>query len=188
MSSPAPGRLEGQLLRVAHALLAGGRSNRAGREAAARAESTARRVSLPLADAMAHRAAAAVALAAASRPSRRSERWPRWLAAEAIDARVDARWRARSRDALLPRQATAIGPSTQLEHAAGQLDACGALRYRSHAEHELRKLGRNPYRRTSAKDATGAGVDTLTAREAEIARLVAQRRTNPRWRASSSSA
>ena len=37
----------------------------------------------------------------------------------------------------------------------------------------------SPYRRTRAKDATGAGVDTLTAREAEIARLVAQRRTNP---------
>jgi DNA-binding NarL/FixJ family response regulator len=67
----------------------------------------------------------------------------------------------------------------ELEQAAGQLDACGALRYRSHAEHELRKLGRNPYRRTSAKDATGVGVDTLTAREAEIARLVAKRRTNP---------
>ena len=100
-------------------------------------------------------------------------------AAEAIDARVDA---AVART-LAGRALAAAGQRDraldELEHAAGQLDACGALRYRSHAEHELRKLGRNPYRRTSAKDATGVGVDTLTAREAEIARLVAKRRTNP---------
>ena len=89
------------------------------------------------------------------------------------------RWHGRSRDVRLRPRATPIAPSTSWSTPPGSSDACGALRYRSQAEHELRKLGRNPYRRTSAKDATGVGVDTLTAREAEIARLVAKRRTNP---------
>ena len=148
-------------------------------QAAARAESTARRVRLPLADAMAHRAAAAVALAAGDPDAAAERALAAVAAAEEIDARVDA---AVART-LAGRALAAAGHRDraldELEHAAGQLDACGALRYRSQAEHELRKLGRNPYRRTSAKDATGVGVDTLTAREAEIARLVAKRRTNP---------
>jgi ATP/maltotriose-dependent transcriptional regulator MalT len=158
--------------------LAAGRTEQA-EQAAARAESTARRVRLPLADAMAHRAAAAVALAAGDPDAAAERALAAVVAAEVIDARVDA---AVART-LAGRALAAAGHRDravdELEHAAGQLDACGALRYRSHAEHELRKLGRNPYRRTSAKDATGVGVETLTAREAEIARLVAKRRTNP---------
>ena len=142
--------------------LAAGRTEQA-EQAAARAESTARRVSLPLADAMAHRAAAAVALARGE-PDLAAERaLASAAAAEEIDARVDA---AVART-LAGRALAAAGDRERaldaLEHAAGQLGACGALRYRSQAEHELRKLGRHPYRRTRAKDATGAGVDTLTA-------------------------
>jgi len=158
--------------------LAAGRTEQA-EQAAARAESTASRVGLPLADAMAHRAAAAVALAAGNPEAAAERALAAVVAAEAIDARVDA---AVART-LAGRALAAAGHREraldELEQAVGQLGACGALRYRSHAEHELRKLGRNPYRRTSAKDATGVGVDTLTAREAEIARLVAKRRTNP---------
>jgi ATP/maltotriose-dependent transcriptional regulator MalT len=148
-------------------------------QSAARAESTARRVSLPLADSMAHRAAAAVALAAGDPDAAAERALAAVAAAEAIDARVDAgvaRTLAGRALAAAGRRDRALD---ELEHAAAQLDACGALRYRSQAEHELRKLGRNPYRRTSAKNATGVGVETLTAREAEIARLVAERRTNP---------
>ena len=40
-------------------------------------------------------------------------------------------------------------------------------------EQELRKLGRTVYRRSGA-----SGLDTLTARELEIARLVVDRQTN----------
>jgi ATP/maltotriose-dependent transcriptional regulator MalT len=158
--------------------LAAGATDQAA-QSAARAESTARRVSLPLADSMAHRAAAAVALATGDPDAAAERALAAVVAAEAIDARVDAGV-ART---LAGRALAAAGQRDraldELEHAAAQLGACGALRYRSHAEHELRKLGRNPYRRTSAKDATGVGVETLTAREAEIARLVAKRRTNP---------
>jgi len=148
-------------------------------EAAARAELTARSVHLPLADVMSHRAAAAVALDAGD-PHRAGDRaFAAVVAAEAIDARVDA---AVART-LAGRALAAAGDRdravNELEQAAEQLGACGALRYRSHAEQQLRKLGRHPYRRTRPEDAAGAGVETLTRREGEIAHLVATRRTNP---------
>ena len=63
--------------------------------------------------------------------------------------------------------------------AAAALDACGAVRYRQEAEHELRKLGHGVHRRTRPGKADGTGVDTLTERELELARLVVDRRTNP---------
>ena len=76
----------------------------------------------------------------------------------------------------------------ELERAIEQLDACGAVRYRQEAERELRKLGRHVHRRTRAANVHGAGVETLTQREIEVARLVVDRRTNPRSPANSSSA
>ena len=158
--------------------LAAGRTERA-EEAAARAESTARWVRLPLADAMAHRAAAAVALARDAPHVAADRAFAAAAAADQIDARVDA---AMART-LAGRALAAAGDTEralhELEHAAEQLGACGALRYRSQAEHELRKLGRHPYRRTRGGHAADGSFDTLTAREAEIARLVAKRRTNP---------
>jgi predicted ATPase len=144
--------------------LAAGATDQAERSAA-RAESTARRVRLPLADAMAHRAAAAVALANGDPETAAERALAAVAAAEAIDARVDAAVARTIAGRALAAAGERDRALEELEQAAGQLHACGALRYRSHAEHELRKLGRNPYRRTSAKDATGVGVDTLTARE-----------------------
>ena len=158
--------------------LAAGRTEQA-EKAAARAESTARWVRLPLADAMAHRAAAAVALARDDPHVAADRAFAAAAAADQIDARVDA---AMART-LAGRALAAAGDTEralhELEHAAEQLGACGALRYRSQAEHELRKLGRHPYRRTRGGHAADGSFDTLTAREAEIARLVAKRRTNP---------
>ena len=58
-------------------------------------------------------------------------------------------------------------------------DACGAFRYRESAERELGKLGRRPHRRTRAGDADGMGIDALSERELQVARLVVDRRTNP---------
>jgi DNA-binding NarL/FixJ family response regulator len=158
--------------------LALGRPEQAG-EAAARAEATAGSVHLPLADSMAHRAAAAVALQAGDPHVAAERAFAAVVAAEAIDARVDA---AIARTLAGRALAAAGDPDravNELEQAAEQLDACGALRYRSDAEQQLRKLGRHPYRRTRPEDAGGAGVARLTRREAEVARLVAARRTNP---------
>jgi DNA-binding NarL/FixJ family response regulator len=67
----------------------------------------------------------------------------------------------------------------ELERAARELEACGARRYREEAEHEMRKLGRRFGRRTRAPRLEGEGVETLTERELEVARLVVERHTNP---------
>ena len=71
-------------------------------------------------------------------------------------------------------------PSAELEQAAARARRAAArIRYRQEAEHELRKLGRAVHRRTRPGKADGTGVDTLTERELELARLVVDRRTNP---------
>jgi DNA-binding NarL/FixJ family response regulator len=69
--------------------------------------------------------------------------------------------------------------ASELEQAAAVLDGCGAQRYRDGAERELRKLGRAVHRRTSRGRVDAAGLEALTGRELEIARLVVDRRTNP---------
>ena len=158
--------------------LALGRPDQA-EQVAARAEATAEWVHLPLADAMSNRAAAAVALERGDADVACERAFAAVAAAEAIDARVDA---AVART-LAGRALAAAGAReravNELEQATEQLEACGARRYRSSAEQQLRKLGQHPYRRTRPDDAHGAGVETLTQRETEIARLVTKRRTNP---------
>jgi DNA-binding NarL/FixJ family response regulator len=66
-----------------------------------------------------------------------------------------------------------------LQHAAAELHGCGAVRYRAAAERELRRLGQHIHRRTQPGKADGSGVESLTSRELQIARLVVDRRTNP---------
>ena len=66
----------------------------------------------------------------------------------------------------------------ELERAAAELQACGALRWRDEAERELRRLGRRIHRRSRPGTADGGGVASLTARELEVGRLVVDRRTN----------
>src|SRR5262249_60868669 len=67
----------------------------------------------------------------------------------------------------------------ELQRAAAALDACGACRYRQSAERELRKLGHHIHRRTRPGKANGAGIESLTGRELQVARLVVDRKTNP---------
>jgi DNA-binding NarL/FixJ family response regulator len=67
----------------------------------------------------------------------------------------------------------------ELQRAAAALDACGALRYRQRAERELGKLGHRPHRRTRPGRTDGSGIASLTERELQVARLVADRKTNP---------
>ncbi len=65
----------------------------------------------------------------------------------------------------------------ELRRAAAALEAAGAVRHRDEAERELRRLGHRIHRRSAR--GTGSGVDSLTDRERQIARLVVARRTNP---------
>lgn len=65
----------------------------------------------------------------------------------------------------------------ELRRAAAALEAAGAARYRDEAERELRRLGHRIHRRSAP--GAGAGLDSLTDRERQVARLVVARRTNP---------
>jgi DNA-binding CsgD family transcriptional regulator len=65
-----------------------------------------------------------------------------------------------------------------LERARAQLDAVGANRYRDEAARELRTLGQRTARPKRGRDAIGDGVDALSAREREVADLVAHGHTN----------
>jgi DNA-binding NarL/FixJ family response regulator len=67
----------------------------------------------------------------------------------------------------------------ELRRAAAELDACGALRYRDQAESELRKLGHRIHRRTRRGKSDGAGLESLSERELQVARLVLDSKTNP---------
>ncbi|HEV8098252.1 MAG TPA: LuxR C-terminal-related transcriptional regulator, partial [Gaiellaceae bacterium] len=69
--------------------------------------------------------------------------------------------------------------ATELQQAARELEAHGALRYRDEAERELRKLGHHIHRRTRPGHKDGPGLDSLTQRELQVARLVVDRKTNP---------
>ena len=56
--------------------------------------------------------------------------------------------------------------------------ACGALRYREAAEQELGRLGHRVHRRARPGRTNAIGIESLTERKLQIARLV-ERKTNP---------
>ena len=150
------------------------------RRAADAAEAWASAVQLPMALAWADRAAAAVDLHAGDAAAR-----------SRAGARVGGRRRRGGRagrggavaHARGPRArrkpASATVPSTELQRAAREFEACGALRYRDEAERELRKLGHRIHRRTRPGKTDGTGIESLTERELQVARLVVDRKTNP---------
>jgi DNA-binding CsgD family transcriptional regulator len=148
------------------------------KRSAASAEACAATFGLRLAAAMAHRAAAAVALAS-HEPDRAAERaLASAAAAEEVGAPVEA---ALSRTLAGRAFAQAGRPEqavTELQRAAGELHRCGALRYRDAAERELGKLGHRIHRRTRPAEGD-SGIASLTGRELEVARLVVDRKTNP---------
>jgi ATP/maltotriose-dependent transcriptional regulator MalT len=158
--------------------LALGRHSEAAR-AASRVETLATQLTLRVARSMADRALAAVALAAGT---------PEVAAQHALASAAIAADAGMPVDAALSR--TLAGRAlaqaderdraiAQLEQAAEVFQACGALRYRAAAEFELRRLGQRIHRRTKPGDPHGSGVQSLTSRELQIARLVVDRRTNP---------
>jgi DNA-binding CsgD family transcriptional regulator len=143
------------------------------------AAAIAERVALSAAGAMADRAAAAVALARGDPVTAAERARAAAAAAEESGARVDG---ARART-LAGRALAAAGERdgavAELETAARELGTCAARRYRDEAGHELRKLGRRFARRTGPRKPDGEGLEALTERELEVARLVVDRRTNP---------
>jgi ATP/maltotriose-dependent transcriptional regulator MalT len=163
------------LVRCALAL---GQLDRA-RSAADTAQAVARQVRLPRTNAMARRAAAHVALHEGLFAKAAEEAAASVAAAESSTAHVDA---ALSRIVLgraLAQGGDVAAASVPLERAAADLEAYGAVRYRDEAERELRKLGHRIHRRTRPGKADATGMETLSGRELEVARLVVHRRTNP---------
>jgi DNA-binding CsgD family transcriptional regulator len=64
-----------------------------------------------------------------------------------------------------------------LEAAHSELGRCGAARYRDEVEELLRRLGQR-VRRRGGPHRAGSGIEALTERELEVAKLVADRLTN----------
>jgi len=163
---------------LTRALLATGRRADAARAATA-TQACADAVSLPTATGMAHLAAAAIALDS----HEATIAVERALAAAAAFEEAEALWDAARARGLAGRALAQAGDTEraarELELAATAFDSFGSLRYRDQAERELGKLGRRTHRRTRAGNAEGNGIETLTARELQVAQLVVDRMTNP---------
>ena len=120
----------------------------AAERATAAAQTTAGELRLRMAASMADRAAAAVSLDAGN-PDLAAKRA---LAAAAAADEVGAPVEAALARTLAGRALAQVGQTeravAELQHAASELQACGALRYRDAAERELRGLGHRIHRRT----------------------------------------
>lgn len=158
-------------------LLALGRRNDAAR-AAADAETVADTTALTLGRAWADRAQARILLDGGDAEAAAQRALASVAAAEGVKARFEA-----AIGRIVAGQALAAAGArdqavSELGLAAEILDACGAVRYRDQAEHELRRLGQGRAR-TPRGRSTGAGVASLTDRELQVAHLVVDRKTNP---------
>jgi DNA-binding CsgD family transcriptional regulator len=163
---------------LTRSFLAAGRRAEA-EHAAAAAEACAEAVGLPMAGAMAALAAAALDLDG-GRPSAAAERALSAAAAlEEVGNVFDAATSRLLAGRALAEAAEHDRAAAELELAAAAFESFGSHRYRLQAERELRKLGRSVHRRTRPGKADASGVDSLTGRELQIARLVVDRKTNP---------
>ena len=68
--------------------------------------------------------------------------------------------------------------AAEFERAARIFEDCGAVPRRDAADRELGKLGKRVHRRTKRGKLDGTGIELLTERELEVARLVVDRKTN----------
>jgi len=163
---------------LARALLATGRRAQAKRAARA-AQACAAEVALPSATAMASLATAAVALDSGEPTSAAEQALAAAAALESVAALFDAAHAHELAGRALAQAGDRDGALRELELAATAFESFGSLRYRDRAEHELRKLGRHIHRRTRPGARDARDLTALTARELEIAQLVADRKTNP---------
>jgi ATP/maltotriose-dependent transcriptional regulator MalT len=149
------------------------------KRAAVAAEAWAATVQLPMAAAWAERTAAAVELAAGDARHAGERALASAAAADAVGAPVEAALSRTLAGRALAQASDVEGAVAELQHAAQDFETCGALRHRDDAERELRKLGRHIHRRTRSGKANGTGIESLTEREEQVARLVVDRKTNP---------
>jgi ATP/maltotriose-dependent transcriptional regulator MalT len=157
--------------------LASGRRAQAERSAEA-AANCAKEVQLPMAAAMAGLAAAALDLDRGDSASAAKGALDAATVLEDVGDVLDA-----TRARLLAGRALAQAgeqdaAAAELERARAAYDSFGSTRHRAEAERELRKLGKHIHRRTAHGTGDG-GLASLTERELELARLVADRKTNP---------
>jgi DNA-binding NarL/FixJ family response regulator len=151
----------------------------AAERAAACAAAWSANVKVPLACAWADRSAAAVAMHDGESGRAAALALTSAAAADEVGAVIEA---ALSRTLAGRAFAQAGEPDhaiAELQRAANDLEACGALRYRDQAERELGKLGHRTHRRTRPGRGAIGGLESLTERELQIARLVVDRKTNP---------
>jgi ATP/maltotriose-dependent transcriptional regulator MalT len=166
------------LARLCEAWLAQRRRAEAER-AAAGAEAVAQGTGLPSASAAARRAQAALALDAGDAQAAAEHALRATVAAADSGRPIEAAAMRTVAGRALAQAGEPERAAAELARAAAELDACGALRYRDAAERELRRLGhRRLHRRTRPGKADGSGVESLTERELQIARLVVDRKTN----------
>jgi ATP/maltotriose-dependent transcriptional regulator MalT len=147
--------------------------------AAALAQVTAGNLGLPLATAWADRASAAVALHIGDAVEAAERALASARGADEVGAPVEAALSRTLAGRALAQTGLGEEAVAELRRAAAALETCGALRYRDATERELGKLGHRPYRRTRPGTTDGRGIETLTERELEVARLVVDRKTNP---------
>ena len=149
------------------------------RRAAVSAEAWASALQLPMALAWANRAAAAVDLYAGDAAGAAERALAAAAAADEVGAPVEAALSRTLAGRALAEAGERERAVTELQRAARAFEACGALRYRDEAERELRKLGHRIHRRTRPGKTDGTGIESLTERELQVARLVVDRKTNP---------
>jgi ATP/maltotriose-dependent transcriptional regulator MalT len=149
------------------------------RSAASRADACASAARLPLARAWAARAVAAVELHTGEAARAVEEALSSAVVADEVGAPIEAALARILAGRALVQAGDRNHAVAELQEAAATLDACGALRYRDKAERELGKLGHRTHRRTRAGKVDGKGLETLTARELQVAQLVVDRQTNP---------
>lgn len=145
---------------------------------AASAKAWASAVQLPLAVAWADRAAAAVDLAAGNAADAAKQALDSAAVADKMGAPIEAAISRTLAGRALAQAGDRELAVAELQRAAEELSACGALRYRDHADQQLRKLGHYTRRRSNHEVIRGSGVESLSERELQVARLVVERKTN----------
>jgi DNA-binding CsgD family transcriptional regulator len=148
------------------------------RRAAATAHAWAAAVQLPMAAAWADRAFAAVELSTGDAARAAGQALASAAAADDAGAPVEAALSRTLAGVALAETGERDRAVTELQRAARDFEEFGALRHRDQAERELRKLGHRIHRRTRPGTADGTGLESLTERELQLARLVADRKTN----------
>jgi ATP/maltotriose-dependent transcriptional regulator MalT len=158
--------------------LALGRRDEASRTAAC-AEAVADTLALRLPRAMADRAVAAVALDRGDSATAAERALASAATADAVGAVIEGALSRMLAGRSLGEAGDRDRAAAELQRAAASLEACGAPAQRDAAERELGRIGLRPHRRTrpGTRDASD-GIDSLTGRELEVARLVVDRKTN----------